>query len=98
MKHSAPLNFLAPLNSLAPSFLPLAPFTLLAPLLFLLLMACSSDKAERYYQEALALADEGDAPQALEHFRMAADHSPADTLLVAIFSEMGQLLFAEGLQ
>ena len=61
-------------------------------------MACSSDKAERYYQEALALADEGDAPQALEHFRMAADHSPSDTLLVAIFSDMGQLLFAEGLQ
>ncbi len=61
-------------------------------------MACSSDKAERYYQEALALADEGDAPQALEHFRMAADHSPSDTLLVAIYSDMGQLLFAEGLQ
>ena len=44
------------------------------------------------------MADEGDAPQALEHFRMAADHSPSDTLLVAIYSDMGQLLFAEGLQ
>jgi tetratricopeptide (TPR) repeat protein len=66
--------------------------------LLFLLTACSGNKAEHYYQEALALADEGDAPQALEHFRMAADHSPSDTLLVAIYSDMGQLLFAEGLQ
>ena len=67
-------------------------------LALLLLCGCSADKAERYYQEALALADEGDAPQALERFRMAADHARADTLLVAIHSEMGHLLFEEGLQ
>ncbi|MBQ9637860.1 MAG: hypothetical protein IJV36_08225 [Prevotella sp.] len=64
----------------------------------LLLMACGEDRAQRYYAEAQALADEGDAPQALEHFRKAADHARSDTLLAPVCSEMGQLLFAEGLQ
>ena len=63
-----------------------------------LLSACGSDRAQRYYEEGLSLIEEGDAPQALERLRLAADYTRDDTMLVAIYSDMGQLLFAEGLQ
>ncbi|MBQ7572426.1 MAG: hypothetical protein IJT19_09350 [Bacteroidaceae bacterium] len=66
--------------------------------LLLLLGACRGDVAQRYYEEGLSLMEEGDAPQALERLRKAADHARTDSLRVAVYSEMGQLLFAEGLQ
>lgn len=66
--------------------------------LLLLLCACNDNRAQRYYEKGLALADDGDAPQALEFFRKASDHARSDTLLAPVCSEMGQLLFAEGLQ
>lgn len=68
-------------------------------LIFLLLLsACGNQRAQRYYEEGLALANEGDAPQALEKFRKAADYARNDTLRAAVYSEMGHLLFVEGLQ
>ena len=42
--------------------------------------------------------EQGDAPQALEYLRKAADLAADDSLLATICSEMGSLLFYEGLQ
>lgn len=84
------------------------PFTILF-LLALLLTGCSNHSAKTYYEEACRLAEQGDAPQALSYFRKAADHvsqntlfsscgKEKDSLRAIIYTDMGRLLFEEGLQ
>lgn len=77
--------------------------------LTLLLSACSNNSAETDYQEACRLAEQGDAPRALTYFKRAADRASQsfpilsckkenDSLKAVIYTDMGRLLFEEGLQ
>ncbi|MBQ3878238.1 MAG: hypothetical protein II792_08230 [Prevotella sp.] len=66
--------------------------------LLFLLLACSHDSAQTYYEKGCQLMEQGDAPAALEHFQQAADKADDDSLLAMISSDMGRLLFFEGLQ
>ena len=70
---------------------------LLLPLL-LLLACCSAIDARKSYEKARQCMAQGDAPQALACLRAAADATADDSLRAAIYSEMGDLLFDEGLQ
>ena len=64
-----------------------------------LLLACGADDtARRYYEEAQQWQEQGDAPRALECLRRAANHATSDTMQVAIYGNMGRLLFDEGLE
>ena len=72
---------------------------LLLPIVVLLLADCTGDRQARHaYDEAQHLLEQGDAPQALRYYRYAADHARSDSLRAAINSDMGHLLFDEGLQ
>ena len=72
---------------------------LLLPIVVLLLTNCTGDRQARHaYDEAQHLLEQGDAPQALRYYRYAADHACSDSLRAAINSDMGHLLFDEGLQ
>ena len=72
---------------------------LLLPIVVLLLTGCAGDRQARHaYDEAQHFFEQGDAPQALRYYRYAADHARSDSLRAAIYSDMGHLLFDEGLQ
>ena len=72
---------------------------LLLPIVVLLLSGCTGDRQARHaYDEAELFYEQGDAPQALKSYRYAADHARNDSLRAAINSDMGHLLFVEGLQ
>ena len=64
----------------------------------LLLTCCMHDKAKQYYDTALQMAQDGDSPQALEYLLKAAECHPSDELSAKIYSDMGLILFDEGLQ
>lgn len=70
---------------------------LLLPLL-ILVACCSATDARKSYEKARSYIAQGDAPQALACLRAAADATADDSLRAAIYSEMGDLLFDEGLQ
>ena len=63
----------------------------------LLIWSCSQP-ASWYYERAKVASENGDAPQALAYLRKAADMQVPDSLKSAIYSDMGHLLFEEGLQ
>lgn len=63
-----------------------------------ILLSCSDRTAQRYYEKALEMQEQGDAPQALDYLRRAATHARSDTALAAIYATMGGLLLEEGLQ
>ena len=67
-------------------------------ILSLLAVACSDNEALNCYHRAQQLAEQGDAPQALKLFRQATDWASTDSLQAAVCSDMGDLLFNEGLQ
>lgn len=71
---------------------------LLTTLTVLLLTACTTDSSHKDYEQGLLLMEQGDAPQALQLFKQAADRATDDSLLAAVYSDMGRLLFFEGLQ
>ena len=71
---------------------------LLIPLTVLIVAACSTDSPRKDYEQGLLLMEQGNAPQALQMFKQAADHAADDALLADVYSDMGQLLFYEGLQ
>ena len=67
-------------------------------LFFLAIMLSCTQSASWYYDKAMAASDQGDAPQALSYLRKAADCVETDSMRAVIYSEMGHLLFDEGLQ
>lgn len=64
----------------------------------ILLSGCTASKGRQSYEEALRYIEQGDAPQALACLKEAADLATDDSLRMAIFNDMGRLLFDEGLQ
>lgn len=71
---------------------------LLLLLFSIVLTGCDDYTGQKSYDEALRCIKEGDAPQALAYLREAADNARDDSLLAAIYNDLGQLLFDEGLQ
>ena len=63
-----------------------------------ILMWSCSQPASWYYEKAKEASKNGDAPQTLAYLRKAADMKAPDSLKSAIFTDMGHLLFEEGLQ
>jgi len=64
----------------------------------ILLAGCTASKGRQSYEEALRYIEQGDAPQALACLKEAAEQTSDDSLRMAIFNDMGRLLFDEGLQ
>ncbi len=64
----------------------------------ILLSGCTASKGRQSYEEALRYIEQGDAPQALACLKEAAELATDDSLSIAIYNEMGRLLFDEGLQ
>ena len=62
------------------------------------LAGCTANKGRQSYEEALRYIEQGDAPQALACLKEAAELASDDSLRMAIYSDMGRLLFDEGLQ
>lgn len=63
-----------------------------------LLVGCTAYGGRQSYEEALRYMDQGDAPQALACLKKAAELTADDSLRMAIYNDMGHLLFDEGLQ
>ena len=74
------------------------PFCLLCLLVPLLFGGCSVSTSRDAYQQALVCMEQGDAPQALAYLKTAAHQATDDSLLAAVYNDMGSLLFNEGLQ
>lgn len=64
----------------------------------ILLAGCTANKGRQSYEEALRYIEQGDAPQALACLKEAAELATDDSLRLAIYNDMGRLLFDEGLQ
>lgn len=64
----------------------------------ILLAGCTASKGRQSYEEALRYIEQGDAPQALACLKEAAEQTDDDSLRLAIYNDMGRLLFDEGLQ
>ena len=62
------------------------------------LIGCTASKGRQSYEEALHYIEQGDAPQALACLKEAAELASDDSLRMGIYSDMGRLLFDEGLQ
>lgn len=63
-----------------------------------LLGGCTAYEGRHSYEEALRYMDQGDAPQALACLKKAAELTDDDSLRMAVYNDMGRLLFDEGLQ
>ncbi len=69
-------------------------------LLTVLLVVCACGQREAgidVYHEALALADQGDAPAALKRLQRAAGLARTDSLRALVYSQMGTLYFSQRL-
>ena len=66
--------------------------------MLLLLTCCMHDKARQHYEAAMRMAGDGDSPQALASLLKAAECRPSGELAASIYSDMGHILFDEGLQ
>ena len=64
----------------------------------LFLAGCTANQGRQSYEEALRYIEQGDAPQALACLKEAAELTTDDSLCLAIYNDMGHLLFDEGLQ
>ena len=62
------------------------------------LAGCTANQGRQSYEEALRYIEQGDAPQALACLKEAAELTTDDSLCLAIYNDMGHLLFNEGLQ
>ena len=62
------------------------------------LAGCTANQGRQSYEEALRYIEQGDAPQALACLKEAAELTTDDSLCLAIYNDMGHLLFDEGLQ
>jgi tetratricopeptide (TPR) repeat protein len=71
---------------------------LLLLLLAIFLAGCTASRGRQSYEEALCCIEQGDAPQALACLKEAAELATDDSLRIAIYNDMGRLLFDEGLQ
>ena len=72
--------------------------TLLILLSTIFLAGCTANQGRQSYEEALRYIEQGDAPQALACLKEAAELTTDDSLCLAIYNDMGHLLFDEGLQ
>lgn len=62
------------------------------------LAGCTANQGRQSYEGALRYIEQGDAPQALACLKEAAELTTDDSLCLAIYNDMGHLLFDEGLQ
>ena len=72
--------------------------TLLISLSTIFLAGCTANQGRQSYEEALRYIEQGDAPQALACLKEAAELTTDNSLCLAIYNDMGHLLFDEGLQ